>query len=106
MRTRIIIPAIAQPDVPELAPPSGARAKLARPQAQAAAGIDEALRRIDEGTYGFCEETGEPISLARLEARYRRDGLSQWERADLDRRFDRLSAQIRYERRDRDGRRW
>jgi len=31
--------------------------------------IDEALRRIDEGTYGYCEETNEPIALRRLEAR-------------------------------------
>jgi len=31
--------------------------------------IDEAVRRIDERVYGYCEETGEPISLARLEAR-------------------------------------
>jgi DnaK suppressor protein len=31
--------------------------------------IDEALQRVDEGTYGYCEETGEPISLRRLEAR-------------------------------------
>jgi DnaK suppressor protein len=31
--------------------------------------IDAALRRIEEGTYGYCEETGEPISLKRLEAR-------------------------------------
>jgi DnaK suppressor protein len=31
--------------------------------------IDAALARIDEGTYGFCEETGEPIALKRLEAR-------------------------------------
>lgn len=31
--------------------------------------IDAALRRIDDGTYGYCEETGEPISLKRLEAR-------------------------------------
>ena len=31
--------------------------------------IDEALRRIDDGTYGFCEETGEPIGVKRLEAR-------------------------------------
>ena len=31
--------------------------------------IDAALRRIDEGTYGYCDETGEPISLRRLEAR-------------------------------------
>jgi DnaK suppressor protein len=31
--------------------------------------IDAALRRIDTGEYGFCEVSGEPISLARLEAR-------------------------------------
>ena len=31
--------------------------------------IDEALQRIDEDSYGYCEETGEPISVRRLEAR-------------------------------------
>ncbi len=31
--------------------------------------IDAALARIDDGTYGYCEETGEPIALKRLEAR-------------------------------------
>ena len=31
--------------------------------------IDAALRRIEEGTYGYCEVTGEPISLKRLDAR-------------------------------------
>jgi len=31
--------------------------------------IDEALRRIEDGSYGYREETGEPIGLARLEAR-------------------------------------
>jgi DnaK suppressor protein len=31
--------------------------------------IDEALDRIEDGTYGYCEETGEPIGLERLEAR-------------------------------------
>jgi len=31
--------------------------------------IDAALMRIEEGTYGYCEETGEPISLKRLDAR-------------------------------------
>jgi DnaK suppressor protein len=31
--------------------------------------IDAALRRLEEDTYGYCEETGEPISLKRLEAR-------------------------------------
>ncbi len=31
--------------------------------------IDSAISRIDDGSYGFCEETGEPISIRRLEAR-------------------------------------
>ena len=31
--------------------------------------IDEALERIDNGSYGYCEETDEPISILRLEAR-------------------------------------
>jgi DnaK suppressor protein len=31
--------------------------------------IDAALQRIDDGTYGYCEETGEPIGLRRLDAR-------------------------------------
>ena len=31
--------------------------------------IDAALRRIDDGEYGYCEKTGEPISLKRLDAR-------------------------------------
>jgi len=31
--------------------------------------IDAALRRIEDGSYGYCEETGEPIGLARLAAR-------------------------------------
>lgn len=45
--------------------------------------------------------------LSRLEARYRASyGLSNAERRDLDMRFDRLSAQIRFERNDRDDRNW
>ncbi len=31
--------------------------------------IDAAIRRIDEGTYGYCDDTGEPIGIQRLEAR-------------------------------------
>ena len=31
--------------------------------------IDEALQRIEDGTYGYCEETDEPIGIKRLEAR-------------------------------------
>ena len=69
-------------------------------------------RRIDQGVRTgqitrneAVRLRGEFNSLLRLEANYRRGGLTAWERADLDRRFDRLSAQIRYERGDRDHRR-
>jgi DnaK suppressor protein len=31
--------------------------------------IDAALKRLDDGSYGYCEETGDPISLKRLDAR-------------------------------------
>jgi DnaK suppressor protein len=31
--------------------------------------IDDAIRRIEDGSYGYCEETGEPIGVSRLEAR-------------------------------------
>ncbi|AQR60992.1 hypothetical protein BZG35_04445 [Brevundimonas sp. LM2] len=69
-------------------------------------------RRIDQGVRSGSlsrrEATrlrGEFTSLLRLESNYRRGGLTAWERTDLDRRFDRLSAQIRVERRDRDNHR-
>ncbi|MFN3145935.1 MAG: RNA polymerase-binding protein DksA [Paracoccaceae bacterium] len=38
-------------------------------QRKLVAKIDAALRRIDEGEYGYCEVTGEPISLKRLDVR-------------------------------------
>jgi RNA polymerase-binding transcription factor len=38
-------------------------------QRKLVAKIDAALRRIEEGEYGYCEETGDPISLKRLDAR-------------------------------------
>jgi hypothetical protein len=70
-------------------------------------------RRIDMGVRNGQLSRREAVnlrgqfnSLLRLENQYRRNGLSAWERQDLDRRFDRLAAQIRVERRDRDGRRW
>jgi len=66
-------------------------------------------RRIDMGVRNGSLTRGEAYRLRaqlrdteRLEHQYRRGGLSGWERADLDRRFDRISAQIRYERHDRD----
>ena len=43
--------------------------------------------------------------LVNLEARYRRGGLNNWERADLNRRFDVLSQRVRFEKNDRQGRR-
>tara|TARA_B100001248_G_scaffold19219_1_gene12714 strand:+ start:1151 stop:1588 length:438 start_codon:yes stop_codon:yes gene_type:complete len=52
--------------------------------------IDAALRRIDDGSYGYCEESGEPISLKRLDAR---------PIATLS-----VEAQERHERRERDHR--
>ena len=52
--------------------------------------IESALRRIDDGSYGYCEETGEPISLRRLDAR---------PIATLS-----VEAQERHERRERDHR--
>jgi hypothetical protein len=66
-------------------------------------------RRIDMGVRNGSLTRSEAYRLrgqlrdtARLERDYRRGGLSGWERADLDRRFDRISAQVRYERHDRD----
>ena len=52
--------------------------------------IDAALRRIEDGSYGYCDETGEPISLRRLDAR---------PIATLS-----VEAQERHERRERDHR--
>jgi hypothetical protein len=64
-------------------------------------------RRIDRGVRDGTLSRREAYRLrsefqqiARLQARYRADGLNGWERADLDRRFDILSNQIRAERHD------
>ncbi|URW76044.1 hypothetical protein M9980_02090 [Sphingomonas donggukensis] len=70
-------------------------------------------RRIDVGIRNGSLNRNEAMrlraefrGLANLEARYRRGGLSIGERRDLDRRFDALSARIKYERHDRQGRRY
>jgi hypothetical protein len=72
---------------------------------------DNLDRRIDMGVRNGSLTRGEAVrlraefnDLVRLEARYRYNGLSRGERADLDRRFDALSQRIRYERRDNDDR--
>ena len=69
-------------------------------------------RRIDQGQRNgqlsrreASRLRNELNALVRLERSYMRGGLSYRERADLDRRYDRLSVQVRAERRDRDNRR-
>ena len=59
-------------DIADRASPESERALELRArdrQRKLIAKIDAALERIDDGTYGYCEETGEPISLKRLDAR-------------------------------------
>lgn len=63
---------VAEPDLADRATSETDRALELRTrdrQRKLIAKIDEALRRIDDGSYGYCEETSEPISLRRLEAR-------------------------------------
>jgi DnaK suppressor protein len=62
----------AHPDLVDRASSEGDRAIELRArdrQRKLIAKIDAALLRIEDGSYGYCEETGEPISLARLDAR-------------------------------------
>lgn len=70
-------------------------------------------QRIDRAAYNGRISRREAQNLRaqledyqRLEWRYRRDGLSNWERRDLQNRLDRIERNLRDERRDRDGRRW
>lgn len=70
-------------------------------QAQLQMRIDRGVARGDLTRREAYRLQSQMRDLARLEARYRVNGLSSWERADLDNRFDRLSAQIRFERHDR-----
>jgi DnaK suppressor protein len=63
---------ILEPDITDRASVETDRALELRTRDRARkliAKIDQALARIEAGTYGFCEETGEPIGLRRLEAR-------------------------------------
>jgi RNA polymerase-binding transcription factor len=63
---------VSEPDLADRATSETDRALELRTrdrQRKLIAKIDDALRRIEDGSYGYCEETGEPISLSRLEAR-------------------------------------
>jgi len=69
-------------------------------QAQLDRRIDMGVQRGDLNRREARRLRMEFNQIAQLESRYRHNGLSNSERADLDRRFDRLAAQIRWERRD------
>lgn len=63
---------LAEPDVADRASLESDRSLELRTrdrERKLIAKIDAALKRIDDGTYGYCEETAEPISIRRLEAR-------------------------------------
>ncbi len=63
---------VAEPDLADRASTESERALELRTrdrQRKLIGKIDAALRRIDDGSYGYCEETGEPITLRRLDAR-------------------------------------
>ncbi len=63
---------VQEPDISDRATTEAERALELRTrdrQRKLIGKIEAALRRIEEGSYGFCEETGDPISLSRLEAR-------------------------------------
>ncbi len=63
---------VAEPDIADRASTESERALELRTrdrQRKLVGKIDAALRRIEEGSYGYCEETGEPIGLKRLDAR-------------------------------------
>jgi DnaK suppressor protein len=62
----------AEPDIADRATAESDRAVVLRTrdrERKLIAKIDDALRRIADGTYGYCEETQEPIGIRRLEAR-------------------------------------
>jgi RNA polymerase-binding transcription factor len=63
---------VKEPDIADRASTESERALELRTrdrQRKLIGKIDAALRRIEEGAYGYCDDTGEPISLRRLEAR-------------------------------------
>ncbi|WP_340644576.1 hypothetical protein [Phenylobacterium sp.] len=73
-------------------------------QASLDARIDAGVRSGDLTRQEATSLRSDFRTVAKLEANYRRNGLSTWERTDLDRRFDALSNRIRYERHDRQDR--
>jgi hypothetical protein len=104
---RFLIPALAAATLAAAAIPAAASAAPWSPVNERQANLDHRIEMgVRNGSLTRMEAhrlRGEFRALNRLEAHYRMTGggLSGWERADLNRRFDRLSAQIRVQRHDR-----
>jgi hypothetical protein len=79
----------------------GAWMNINQRQAQLDRRIDRGVRTGDLSRPEAMRLRNDFRQIARMEARYRQNGLSNWERSDLDRRFDQLAARIRWERNDR-----
>ena len=104
---KFLIPLLAASALAGAALPAAATpwTNINQRQAQLDQRIDQGVRNGSLTRYEAANLRAEFNGIARLEARYRRTGgLQGWERVDLQRRFDILSARIRYERHDRDGR--
>jgi TolA-binding protein len=98
---KILISLIAASALAGAAKPAAAQ-PINQRQADVERRIDMGLRNHSLSHREASRLRAEAQQIQRLEYRYRRDGLSRWERADLDRRLDVLSRQIRIDRHDRD----
>lgn len=96
------VPAAAQPYMGHDRYGHGGWTSINQRQSQLDRRIDMGVRNGQLTRHEAGRLRNEFYGLARLERRYRANGLSGWERADLDRRFDGLSAKVRWERRDND----
>lgn len=70
--THLQMEIVAEPDIIDLASNEADRAIELRSrdrERKLISKIEEALRRIEDGSYGYCEETGDPIGVRRLDAR-------------------------------------
>lgn len=104
---KILIPLLAASALTAFAAPAMAQSwqNINQRQAQLDRRIDQGVRNGSLTRNEAYRLRAEFRQIAVLESRYRATGgLQHWERRDLDMRFDRLSAMIRYERHDRDGR--
>ena len=104
---KFLIPLLAASALAGAAMPAAAApwTNINQRQAQLDQRIDQGVRNGSLTRYEAASLRSEFQGIARLESRYRRTGgLQGWERVDLERRFDILSAKIRYERHDRDDR--